>query len=58
MSKNEITAIGIDISKYKSTVAVRRPGGEIVMLPRTILYTTEELQDLQIRSEVLMVRFI
>ena len=30
MSKKEITAVGIDVSKGKSTVAVRRPGGEIV----------------------------
>ena len=28
-----ITAVGIDVSKSKSTVAVRRPGGEIVLRP-------------------------
>ena len=28
-----ITAVGIDVSKGKSTVAVRRPGGELVLTP-------------------------
>ncbi len=28
-----ITAVGIDVSKGKSTVAVRRPGGEVVLSP-------------------------
>ena len=28
-----ITAVGIDVSKGKSTVAVRRPGGEVVLTP-------------------------
>ncbi len=27
-----ITAVGIDVSKYKSTVAARRPGGEVALL--------------------------
>ena len=31
-----ITAVGIDVSKSKSTVAVRRPGGEIVLRPFVI----------------------
>lgn len=46
MSKIEITAVGIDVSKGKSTVAVRRPGGEIVMMPFTVLHTTEGLAEL------------
>lgn len=46
MSKNEITAVGIDVSKGKSTVAVRRPGGEIVMMPFVVLHTAEDLAEL------------
>ncbi|MDE7242430.1 MAG: IS110 family transposase [Oscillospiraceae bacterium] len=33
MEYNPITAVGIDVSKGKSTVAVRRPGGEVVLTP-------------------------
>ena len=33
MSAAVITAVGIDVSKYKSTVAARRPGGEVALLP-------------------------
>lgn len=33
MENKTITAVGIDVSKGKSTVAVRRPGGEIVLTP-------------------------
>ena len=33
MSAGVITAVGIDVSKYKSTVAARRPGGEVALLP-------------------------
>lgn len=33
MKSAVITAVGVDVSKSKSTVAVRRPGGEIVMHP-------------------------
>ncbi len=33
MEYNVITAVGIDVSKGKSTIAVRRPGGEIVLTP-------------------------
>ena len=46
MSKNEITGVGIDASKGKSTVAVRRPGGEIVMMPFVVLHTAEDLAEL------------
>ena len=45
MSKNEITAVGIDVSKGKSTVAVRRPGGEM-MMPFVVLHTAEDLAEL------------
>ena len=43
MSKCEITAVGIDVSKGKSTVAIRRPGGEVVMMPFVVLHTAEDL---------------
>jgi transposase len=33
MEYQTITAVGIDVSKGKSTVAVRRPGGEVVLTP-------------------------
>lgn len=46
MSNTEITAVGIDVSKDKSTVAVRRPGGRIVMKPFTVLHTAEGLTEL------------
>ena len=46
MKTNTITAVGIDVSKGKSTVAVRRPGGEIVLTPFTVLHTAEGLDKL------------
>lgn len=41
-----ITAVGIDVSKHKSTVAVRRPGGEVVKLPFDVHHNAVELQQL------------
>ena len=41
-----ITAVGIDVSKSKSTVAVRRPGGEIVLRPFEIHHTNSDLKKL------------
>lgn len=38
-----ITAVGIDVSKGKSTVAIRRPGGEIVMAPFQVHHTASDL---------------
>ncbi len=39
MKTNTITVVGIDVSKGKSTVAVRRPGGEIrVVVEHTGMY--------------------
>ena len=46
MSLTMITAVGIDISKKKSTVAVRRPGGEIVMRPFEVRHTSSDLKGL------------
>lgn len=41
-----ITAVGIDVSKEKSTVAVQRPGGEIVLTPFQIQHDMEDLSKL------------
>jgi hypothetical protein len=41
-----ITAVGIDVSKSKSTVAVRRPGGEIVLWPFEVHHTNSDLKKL------------
>jgi len=41
-----ITAVGIDVSKGKSTVAVMRPGGEVVILPYAVAHNADDLQKL------------
>jgi transposase len=41
-----ITAVGIDVSKGKSTVAVRRPGGEVVLMPFQVNHTATDLDAL------------
>ncbi len=46
MRPNTFTAIGIDVSKCKSTVAARRPGGEVVWLPFNINHDTEGIRKL------------
>ena len=46
MNQNMITAVGIDVSKAKSMVAVRRPGGEIVLMPFQVDHTVEDIQAL------------
>lgn len=46
MNYSPITAVGIDVSKSKSTVAVRRPGGEVVKLPFDVHHNAVELQRL------------
>ena len=46
MEHRIITAVGIDVSKYKSMVAVRRPGGEVVMEPFEVRHTASELDEL------------
>ena len=38
-----ITAVGIDVSKGKSTVAARRPGGEVILKPFNVHHTASEL---------------
>ncbi len=46
MKSSAITAVGIDVSKHKSMVAVRRPGGEIVMHPFEVCHTSDDLSRL------------
>ena len=46
MENTIITTVGIVVSKGKSTVAVRRPGGEIVLMPFQVQHDTEELSKL------------
>lgn len=46
MDYEPITAVGIDVSKGKSTVAVRRPGGEILLSPFQVEHTAQDLQKL------------
>ena len=41
-----ITAAGIDVSKGKSTVAVRRPGGEVVLTPFQVNHDAAGLSSL------------
>lgn len=53
MDSNLITAVGIDVSKGKSTVAIRWPGGEIVRKPFTVKHDQPGLQQLiQLLHEV------
>lgn len=44
MQNNLITAVGIDVSKEKSVVAIRRPGGEVVQMPFEVKHTTSDLK--------------
>ena len=46
MNTGTITAVGIDVSKHKSTVDARRPGGEVVLLPFDVEHTAEGLKKL------------
>lgn len=46
MKSMEITAVGIDVSKSKSTVAIRRPGGVIVARPFDISHSNHDLEKL------------
>lgn len=41
MNTGTITSVGIDVSKHKSTVAARRPGGEVVLLPFDVKHDVE-----------------
>lgn len=46
MTQKIITAVGIDVSKGKSTIAVRRPGGIIVLAPFAVKHNEPELKAL------------
>ena len=41
-----MNAVGIDVSKGKSTVTIRRPGDVVIMPPRDILHTQSAINDL------------
>lgn len=41
-----MNAVGIDVSKGKSTVTIRRPGNEVVMSPRDIRHTQSSINEL------------
>ena len=60
MTNNIITAVGIDVSKGKSMVAIRRPGGEVLRMPFEVKHNTTDLKSLikllkQIGGEVRIV---
>lgn len=46
MLNNIITAVGIDVSKGKSMVAIRRPGGEVVRMPFEVKHNISGLKGL------------
>lgn len=46
MEVQSMNAVGIDVSKEKSTVAVMKPFGEIVLSPFDVFHTKTELQGL------------
>ena len=39
-------AVGIDVSKGKSTIAILQPGGVIVRKPFDVFHTSQSLKDL------------
>ena len=41
-----MNAVGIDVSKGKSTVTIRRPGDEVVLAPRDYCHTQSSINDL------------
>lgn len=46
MKTDTITAVGIDVSKAKSTVAARRPGGEVALMPFEVIHDADGLKAL------------
>ena len=38
MERSIITSVGIDVSKYKSTIAAKRPGGEVALVPFDVVH--------------------
>ena len=51
-----ITAVGIDVSKSKSTVAVRRPGGEIALRPFEVHHTNSDLKKRKFAARMQYIR--
>jgi hypothetical protein len=45
-----MNAVGIDVSKGKSMIAVVRPFGEVVTIPYEVHHTASELKDLAKKS--------
>lgn len=41
-----MNAVGIDVSKYKSMVAILRPGGEFVFRPFEVPHLSGDIQTL------------
>lgn len=41
-----MNAVGIDVSKDKNTVTIRRPGDVVIMPPRDILHTQSSINEL------------
>ncbi len=50
---NEITGVGIDVSKEYSMIAVRQPGGVTLLAPFRVNHTSSELQSLVERIRTL-----
>lgn len=46
MRSDSITAVGIDVSKGKSVVAIRRPGGKVVKPPFLVNHNAEDFRKL------------
>ena len=46
MKSGSITAVGVDVSKGKSVVAIRRPGGEVVRMPFEVHHDISGLREL------------
>ena len=48
-------AVGIDVSKGKSTIAVLQPGGVIVRKPFDILHSSQQLKELSLYLDSLLI---
>ena len=52
-----MNAVGIDVSKGKSMVAIMRPFGEIVSTPFEIKHTTSDINSLPVLAAYLRLPF-
>ena len=48
-----MNAVGIDVSKGRSTVTIRKPGNKVVMAPRNVRHTQSDLNELVKRIKCL-----